>query len=149
MANASIIDIGGVQWDVKDKQARERITSIEEKTSANFDYSLDEKIIGTWIDGKPLYRLVCKGSRTTEKVSINLEEKNIKEITSIKGVFKTSTNLVYPFNTFSPYNAENLTKYYAATVYRFANKDLYVGFGDDSMYSYVEFTVQLEYTKNE
>lgn len=149
MANASIIDIGGTQWSVKDREARERVTALEEKTSANFDYSLEEKIIGTWIDGKPLYRLVCKGSKTTENVSINLEEKNIKEITSIKGVFKTSTNVVYPFNTFSPYNAENLTKYYSVTVYRFTNKDLYVGFGDDSMYSYVEFTIQLEYTKNE
>lgn len=149
MANASIIDINGVQWDVKDREARERVTALEEKTSANFDYSLDEKIIGTWVDGKPLYRLVCKGSRTTENVSINLEEKNIKEIASIKGVFKTSTNVVYPFNTFSPYNAQNLTKYYSVTAYRHSNKDLYVGFGEDSMYSNVEFTVQIEYTKDE
>ena len=149
MADASIIDIGGVQWNVKDKESRERVTALEEKTSANFDYSLDEKIIGTWTDGKPLYRLVCKGIRTTDNVSINLEEKNIKEITSIKGVFKTSTDLVYPFNTFSPYNAQNLTKYYSVTVYRHTYKDLYVGFGDDSMYSYVQFTVQLEYIKNE
>lgn len=149
MADASIIDIGGVQWNVKDREARERITALEEKTSANFNYSLDEKIIGTWTDGKPLYRLICKGSRTTSNVSINLEEKNIKEITSIKGVFKTSTNVVYPFNTFSPYNAQNLTKYYSVTLYRFPYKDLYVGFGDDDMYSYVQFTVQLEYTKNE
>ena len=149
MADASIIDIGGVQWNVKDKDARDRITTLEEKTSANFDYSLNEKIIGTWVDGKPLYRLVCQGSRTTSNVSINLEEKNIKEVTSIKGVFKTAINTVYPFNTFSPYNAENLTKYYSVTVYRFPQKDLYVGFGDDSMYSNVQFTVQIEYTKNE
>ena len=29
MADASIIDIGGVQWNVKDKDARDRITVIE------------------------------------------------------------------------------------------------------------------------
>lgn len=149
MADASIIDIGGVQWNVKDREARDKITSLEEKTSANFDYSLDEKIIGTWVDGKPLYKLVCKGIRTTANVLINLKEKNIKEIASIKGVFKTSTNVVYPFNTFSPYNAQNLTKYYSIAAYRFTNNDLYVGFGEDSMYSHVEFTVYLEYTKNE
>lgn len=149
MADASIIDIGGVQWNVKDKDARERVTTLEGKTSANFDYSLNEKNIGTWVDGKPLYRLVCKGSRNTENVSINLEEKNIKEVTSIKGVFKTSTNIVYPFNTFSPYNAQNLTKYYSITAYQFPQKVLYVGFGVDNMYINAQFTVQLEYTKNE
>lgn len=30
MADASIIDIGGVQWNVKDKEAREKITVIED-----------------------------------------------------------------------------------------------------------------------
>ena len=149
MADASIIDIGGVQWNVKDKDARERVTTLEEKTSANFEYSLDEKIVGTWLDGKPLYRLVCKGIRTTENAQINLEEKNIKEIISIKGVFKTALNTVYPFNTFSPYNAENLNKYYSVVIYRHDYKDLYVGFGADSMYNNAQFIVQIEYTKNE
>lgn len=30
MADASIIDIGGVQWNIKDKEAREKITVIED-----------------------------------------------------------------------------------------------------------------------
>ena len=30
MADASIIDIGGVQWNVKDKDARDRITVMED-----------------------------------------------------------------------------------------------------------------------
>ena len=30
MADASIIDIGGVQWNVKDKESRERVTVIED-----------------------------------------------------------------------------------------------------------------------
>ena len=149
MADASVIDIGGVQWNVKDKEARERVTALEGKTSANFDYTLDEKVVGTWIDGKPIYKLVIQGNRTTSNVSINLEEKNIKEVISIKGVFKTKINTVYPFNTFSPYNAQNLNKYYSVALYRFDYKDLYVGFGEDDMYSNVKFTVQIEYTKNE
>lgn len=33
MADASIIDIGGVQWNVKDKEARNNITKLEEKTT--------------------------------------------------------------------------------------------------------------------
>ena len=30
MADASIIDIGGVQWNIKDKESRERVTVIED-----------------------------------------------------------------------------------------------------------------------
>lgn len=30
MANASIIDIGGTQWNVKDREARDKITGIED-----------------------------------------------------------------------------------------------------------------------
>lgn len=149
MADASIIDIGGVQWNVKDKDARDRVTSLEEKTSANFNYSFDEKIIGTWVDGKPLYRLICRGRRTTSSVSFNLVEKNIKEITSINGVYKTSTNIVYPFNTYSPYNVQNLDKYYSVVAYRHNEKDIHISFGVDSMYNNTEFTIQIEYTKNE
>ena len=149
MADASIIDIGGVQWNVKDNEARDRITYLEEKTSANFDYSEEEKIIGTWIDGKPIYRLVIQANVTNRNLIIPEEDKNIKDIISIKGVFKTSTNVVYPFNTFSPYNAQNLTKYYSVTMYRELTKDIYVGFGDDSMYDNVKVILQYEYTKNE
>ena len=33
MADASIIDIGGTQWNIKDKEARNNIIKLEEKTT--------------------------------------------------------------------------------------------------------------------
>lgn len=149
MADASIIDIGGVQWNVKDREARERVTALEEKTSANFNYSLDEKIIGKWVNGEKLYRLVIIGNATVSPNYINLQDKNIKELIDIKGIHIPTNNFVYPFNVYMPYNSENPSKYMAILGFVNNGKILYMSFGNDSMYSNVKFTVQIEYTKNE
>ena len=45
MADASIIDIGGIQWNVKDKEARERVTTLEEKTTIKITKKVDEVTI--------------------------------------------------------------------------------------------------------
>ena len=149
MADASIIDIGGVQWNVKDKEARERVTALEKKTSANFDYSLDEKEIGTWLNGEKLYRLVITGSTTVSPTFIHLNDKNIKNITSIKGVYTTNKNDVYQFNTYIPVNAQNLSKYFASMGFSDSDKKIFMSFGIDDMYKNVSYILQFEYTKNE
>lgn len=149
MANASIIDIGGTQWNVKDREARERVTALEEKTSANFDYSLDEKEIGRWVNGEKLYRLVIIGNATVSPTNINLQDKNIKEVLDIKGVHMPKNNFIYPFNVYMPYNSENPSKYMAILSFVNSSKILYMSFGNDSMYSNVKFNIQIEYTKNE
>ena len=149
MASASIIDIGGIQWDVKDREARERVTSLEEKTSANFDYSLDEKEIGKWINGEKLYKLVIVGNATTSPYYINLQNKNIKEIIDIKGLHIPTNNIVYPFNVYMPYNSQELSKYMAILGFVNASKVLLMSFGNDPIYSNIKFTIQIEYTKNE
>lgn len=149
MADASIIDIGGVQWNVKDREARERVTSLEEKTSANFDYTLNEKVVGTWVNGEKLYRLVIIGNTTVTPTYIQLEDKNIKEIVNIKGIHTPTNNFVYPFNVYMPYNSQNMSKYMAILGFMNNTKVLYMSFGNDPMYSDVKFNVQIEYTKNE
>ena len=149
MADASIIDIGGVQWNVKDKEARERVTALEEKTSANFDYSLDEKVIGTWIDGKPLYKLLIQGTTTNKREAIVLSDKNIKQITSINGVCNANNMYNIPICFYFAEKESGMTKNYTFMYYINESKSLYLGFGNAEEYSSVTFTVQLEYTKNE
>lgn len=149
MANASIIDIGGVQWDVKDKQARERITSIEEKTSANFDYSAEEKVIGTWMDGKPLYKLLVKGTTTNKRETIDLSNKNIKEITSMNGVCNANDMYNIPICFYMAENETKMKENYAFVYYIRAQKSLFIGFGNAEEYKNVTFYIQIEYTKNE
>lgn len=42
MADASIIDIGGTQWNIKDKQARNDITKLEEKTTVKITNKINK-----------------------------------------------------------------------------------------------------------
>lgn len=149
MADASIIDIGGVQWNVKDREARERITSIEEKTSANFEYSAEEKEIGTWLDGKPLYRLIIQGTTTNRSLLINLSDKNIAKITRMDGVFNASGNYFLPLPSYLARYADEIGSIFAYVIYSISTKDLNITFGKSAYYSNVEVIVQLEYTKNE
>lgn len=149
MADASIIDIGGVQWNVKDREARERITSIEEKTSANFEYSEDEKVIGTWIDGKPLYRLIVQGSSTNRRVSVDLSSKNIAKITKINSTFNASGMYVLPLPNFLARSTTELGNIYAYAIYSETSKNMEITFGSQNYYSSVEVILQIEYTKNE
>lgn len=148
MADVSIIDIGGTQWTVKDKEARERITSLEEKTSANFDYSAEEKVIGTWMNGKPLYRLIIKGTTTNKRETIVLSDKNIEEITSITGVCNANNMYNIPICFYFAENEAGMEKNYTFMYYINESKSLYLGFGTEPEYNNVTFTIQLEYTKN-
>ena len=149
MADASIIDIGGVQWNVKDKEARERITSLEEKISANFDYSAEEKVIGTWMDGKPLYKLHIKGTSTNKRVTIDLSDKNIEEITSMTAVCNAGNISILPICFYVAFDEKKLTENYTFMYYIVEKKSLFIGFGDGAQYSNVTFYIQIEYTKNE
>ena len=149
MADASIIDIGGVQWNVKDKEARERVTTLEEKTSANFDYSLDEKIIGTWINGKPLYRLIIQGKTTNRTLTINLSDRNIEKITRMDGMFNASENYFLPIPNYLARNTNEIATIFSYAIYSINSKNLNITFGNASYYSSIDVIMQLEYTKNE
>lgn len=58
MADVSILDIAGSQWNFKDENARNQILALERKFSALTTYSTSEEINTgkTWIDGKIIYR---------------------------------------------------------------------------------------------
>lgn len=149
MADASIIDIGGVQWNVKDKDARDRVTSLEEKASANFDYSAEEKEIGTWIDGKKLYRLIVKGKTTTRRATVSLLDKNINTVTNINGVAIDKNGTVYPTSYYYASNTSEIGQNYVFMYFNDLSKSLFLGFGNSDIFSDVDFIVQIEYTKNE
>ena len=148
MADASIIDIGGTQWNIKDREARERVTALEEKTSANFDYSLDEKVIGTWIDGKPLYKLIIQGTTTDRRTTVDLSNKNIEKITNLTGVCNANNMYNIPICFYFAYKEADMEKNFTFMYYINESKSLYLGFGTEPEYDNVTFTVQLEYTKN-
>lgn len=62
-------------------------------------YSFEEKEIGTWIDGKKIYRKVYTGKITEYAQDIFTVPEPIEDLIDIKGYLKTSeTNYKFPFN---------------------------------------------------
>lgn len=51
-------------------------------------YSTEEQVIGTWIDGKPLYQKVIISNSLTSSdfVLVELQPNSIKEIIDVKGI---------------------------------------------------------------
>ena len=57
----------------------------------NANYSTTEQVVGTWIDGKPLYQRTLTASTTSSSTSTKLDLStipNLKDIHSIKGIVK-------------------------------------------------------------
>ena len=149
MEVVNTLDIDGTQWEIQDAAARERLAALEEKTSANFDYSAEEKVIGKWIDGKPLYKLLIKGTTTDKRVTIVLSDKNIKEITSINGICNANDMYDIPICFYFAENESGMKENYTFMYDIREQKSLFIGFGNSIEYSKVTFCIQLEYTKNE
>lgn len=64
-----------------------------------FDYSTEEKVVGTWIDGKPIYRKVYYATypSTIIDTNINIGFNNWDEVITLKGLsFSTSDHSVFP-----------------------------------------------------
>lgn len=63
------------------------ITDLENK----FNFSLQEQVIGTWIDDKPIYRKVFEINMTASStsVAVNVQNLNIKNIIHIEGISQT------------------------------------------------------------
>lgn len=58
------------------------------------EYSTAEKIIGTWIDGKPIYRKVLNvGTVTTQKTYITHNIANIGKLVNLYGTFNRNDNV--------------------------------------------------------
>lgn len=71
-------------------------TNVEEAISDVSDYSTEEKVIGTWVDGKPIYRRVFTGTlenKDTTNVTNGLRANNC-EIIKAYGVIGDNTNVI-------------------------------------------------------
>ena len=64
MANAAKIDIQGVQWELKDQNARDRIATLEEKTTVKVTVKINEKNVKlnlVEINNEKFLQLHCDG----------------------------------------------------------------------------------------
>ena len=64
MAEVAKIDIDGVQWDIKDQNARNKITALEEKTTVKVTVKINEKNVKlnlVEINNEKFLQLHCDG----------------------------------------------------------------------------------------
>lgn len=111
--------------------------NLEEAMEKNVVYSTSEQRIGTWIDGKPLYRKVITGTTnlTAGDLVIDLSSLNINYISKMDGT--VGTNFDYkPINFYLDGN-------YIST--RYAYGKMYLA--STNAYTNLPFTMVLEYTK--
>ena len=98
MADINKMTINGTTYDIEGKSI----------------YSLDEKVIGTWINGKPLYRKVfIVNNPATDTVSyLSYEDLNIENLINIAG-YATDGDISIPVNF-----------YYSTATYMYTHNDI-------------------------
>lgn len=80
-------------------------------------YSLEEQVIGTWVDGKPLYQRTFSAttpSSSSAAIIIDttiLDTSIIEKVVSIKGTVKSTSGLFMPINLYYS-SSEFICTYY-------------------------------------
>ena len=106
------------------------------------NYSTDEKIIGTWIDGKPLYRRVFETTLPNKKN--NIIETGFDNTILVRKLYGTACDnankpFTKPIPYFDVYNSNHITVFMAS-----GNGNIYVSaLGDNNneqTFIYVEYT---------
>lgn len=99
-AKQSVGLVGSVTDDINDtnENAVANAKTIKNYVDEKNTYSTSEKVVGTWIDGKPIYRKVIDFGELPNAGFQNVAH-NIKGLDSViclRGIAKTTTNNFYP-----------------------------------------------------
>lgn len=125
-------------------QVNQAIDAVMSDIQTEEVYSAEETRIGTWIDGKPLYKitiaLTTPASLNTDSKVYNLASLNIDTLIDISGMVSPSNN------TSSPVNYFGHDSYYIATWYNRGGSTLGVRVGNSIFVSRPAY-VTLKYTK--
>ena len=80
-------------WWKNDKGVFEEFIDVE-KTKNNINYSTEEQVIGTWIDGKPIYRKVFTGTSNTQtNATIHNYTENVDTVVHAYGQLENSSGM--------------------------------------------------------
>lgn len=123
--------------------AEEEVTELPTATESSYhNYSTEEKIIGTWIDGKPIYEKVISGTMSGSPADwadfYDCTELNIDTMIEIKGFFNYRDERSFMLN--DRYSA--FTYKYNTKIIQYYNKDLAGGLT-------FNVTAIIQYTKQE
>lgn len=108
-------------------------------------YSTEETWIGTWIDGKPLYRRVWQGLTPSVKLEnvILFNVENVGYVAHLYGVFISSTGSYIPI----VYAVSEATIHYTIALFMDKNGQVKMNINEGSSFMNRPVTVVVEYTK--
>lgn len=111
---------------------------INDSFKENNIYSTDETIIGTWIDGKPIYRkVIARNESITNGTSITVSSLNIDEVIKIGSINQNQSSNFKFFGSYYDSSNEKINIH-------FNNNNIQVWSGTGVNYT---STIWIEYTK--
>lgn len=107
-------------------------------------YSTTEQRVGTWIDGKPLYRLVIEDNTDNTSYSIDISSHNVEFVTDIRGVAKDPSSY-----TEMPICSYVTSSAYFSVIVTSVNSGQNIALGIRTVAGYSNYTkyIIVEYTK--
>ena len=119
--------------------------------SASTNYYDDERVVGIWIDGKPIYRRVIKVTsidRANNNYDVAISISNLNEIVNIGGTIKIATDNTYkPVTVIYTNNSNSLDSDYSFSVYAITNSYITLSYGSWLKKVFDKAYIILEYTK--
>ena len=115
------------------------------------EYSTTETVIGTWINGNPLYRKVIEvasidSAKNNYDVAISIS--NLNEIVNIGGTIKISgTNTYKPITTIYTDDSSAVGSIYSFSVYAITDSYISLSYGNWWKEIFDKAYIILEYTK--
>lgn len=107
-------------------------------------YSEDEKVIGIWTDGKPLYQKTFSGNLPSSDLSIDVSSLNIDTFVNSKGMIKdTGGNCI----TSNYWNGSAGGPWYHILYYSTSTSSLKMMFSPSATYNGKPYSITIQYTK--
>ena len=128
--NPNVADVNKVRADDLNE-----IKNVVNANDDKFNYTQEEQRIGTWIDGKPLYKKVIQGTTADGDISIDLSYLHIDTLVNIGGTAGSNGD-------FKPINFD-YSGYSIST--RYSLGIMYVN--ASTPYANMPFNIVIEYTK--
>ena len=108
----------------------------------NQKYSNNEQIIGTWTDGKPLYRKTLNITTNSDSFYYSCDDLDIDEVVNLYGYVKENNGT---YNI--PINCYERTDFYNRVYFQNTTSSIYIG--TTGYYpDYVSWVITIEYTKS-
>lgn len=126
------------EWTEETPVTANNMNEMQNILNDKFNYTQEEQRIGTWIDGKPIYRKVIQGSATNNyNLNISSVITNYNEMTDMKIRFSYTGSTNIYFESFNRSGVEQ-------QIFIGGNNTQIIFRGTNNFISY---TITLEYTK--